>query len=223
MASNPSPRMGLARPLANHGFSRDEHYNNLTVLDGFPGVYICTSGTRPGGWGSPHEGMLIWETDTELRWRWTGSVFVRDAPAGLLGVSTLPDPFSTGNTSPTSAISTAVTIPPTNAGSTTRRIRIDATWYAIDNGTNTTLGAAEVSILRGTTVIVKHLLRGRPTTDAEELNWGTGSSIVAFDNPSDGDATYHLAINSVVAVGGTTTLRASATTPAQLAVTEIGL
>lgn len=223
MATSPSPRLELERPLANHGFSRAEHYNNLTLIDGYPGTFICTSGTRPGGWGTANEGMVIWETDTDLRWRWDGTKFVRFAPLGLLNVSTVTANASTGATSPVQVITTAVTVPAFTVGSTAKRIKIEASWYAIDNGTDTTLGAAEVSIMRDTTVIMKQLLRGRPTTDTEELNWGTGGSIVVFDDPTAGAESYHLAINSVAAVGGTTTLRATATTPAQLAVSEVGV
>jgi hypothetical protein len=167
--------------------------------------------------------MTIWETDRNLRWRWNGSAFVRDAPIGLLNSSAITADASTGATTPQAVITTAVTVPEFTVGSTARRIKIEANWYAIDNGTDTTLGAAEVSILRDTTVIMRQRLRGRPDTSTDELEWGEGGSIVVYDDPTAGAESYHLAINSVAAVGGTTTLRATATTPAQLAVTEVGV
>lgn len=222
MATSPTPRLGLERPLAGHGFDRTEFYDLYTLLDGFPGIYLCTSGTRPSGWGTQHTGMLIWETDTSLRWRWSGTAFVRDAPKGLLGVSSLTSNQSTGATTPTSVLSKAVTIPAFTLSNVDPRIKVEANWYAIDNGTLNTLGGAEVSLLRGSTVIARQRLRGRPDT-ATELEWGEGGTIVAWDTPTAGAQTYHLAINSVPSVGGTTTLRATATNPAQLAISEVGV
>lgn len=217
--------MALERPLSGHGFQRSEWFDNLTIVDNYPGQFICTSGTRPGSWGAAHDGMIIFETDTRLAWRWdaTNTKFVRLSPAGVLGQSTITADDSTASTTPVSVISSAVTVPAFTTGSTTKRIKVEASWYAIENGTDTTLGAAEVSILRGTTVIKKLRLRGRLNTSTEELEWGEGGTIVAWDDPTAGAQTYHLAINSVASVGGTTYLRASATTPADLVVSEVGV
>lgn len=224
MATSPTPRMGLERPLEDHQYSRGEYADNLSKIDQFPGVFICTSGTRPVSWGAAHSGMQIWETDRSLMWRWDGAAFVRVGPLGLLAdPSQLTSDESTAATTPTSALARAVTVPPTNAGSTTRRIKVTASWYAITNGSETTYGVAEVSILRGSSVIVARRVRGRPSTDTDYLDWGGGGALVAYDNPAAGAHTYHLAINSIAAVGGTTTLIASPTTPAQLAVEEVGL
>lgn len=216
--------MGIERPLAGHAFSREEWYDALTKIDGYPGTFICTSGTRPSGWGSPHVGMKIFETDTSLEWRWNGTAFVRDRPLGLLGdVSVRTTDFATAATAATSALSNAVTIPAFTLSSTNKRIKVEASYYAVDNGTATTLGASFVYLLRGATVLAKHRVVGRPDTDAEELNWGEGRTITGWDAPPAGAATYHLAISTVAAVGGTSTLRASATTVATLAVSEVGL
>lgn len=215
--------MGIKRPLAGHGFDRVEFYDNFTLIDGYPGTFLCTSGTRPSGWGSPHIGMKIFETDTSLTWRWNGTAFVRDAPMGLLGTSTITADASTAATAATNVITVAVTVPTPSPSSTAKRIKVEAEWYAIDNGTATTLGASFVYLLRGGTVLAKKRLRGRPDTASDELEWGEGGSIGAWDSPSAGAQSYHLAISTVASVGGTTTLRASPTTPAQLAVTEVGL
>lgn len=223
MATSPTSRLALLRPLAGHGFSRTEYYDNLGIIDQFPGLFICTSSTRPT-WGSAHNGMRIWETDRSLEWRWDGSAFVRVLPLGLLATpSILTSDDSTAATSPESVLSCAVTVPATNAGSTTKRIKVTGNWHSIINGTETDLGVAEVSLMRGASVIAKAMVRGRPNTDTDYLDWGVGGTIVGWDDPTAGAQTYHLAINSVPAVGGTTTIEATATTPATLAVEEVGL
>lgn len=224
--SSTSPRLGLVRPVTADSFQTSDHFNNLTLLDGFPGVFICTSGTRPGSWGAAHTGMLIFETDTSLMWRWNGTIFVRHMPVGLLGTTDLTTDFSTAATSATTAISCAVTVPPTTVGSTTKRIRVSGSWNALDNGTSTTLGACEVSLYRASTALKTLLWRGRPNTAASPLDWGMGGTIEAYDDAggvAGGALTYTLRINSIASVGGTSTLRASAAAHAQLAVTETGL
>jgi hypothetical protein len=224
MAYSLSARLGLKRPLPNHDFDRQEAYDNLTVIDAHPGVYPCTELSRPSTWGAAHEGMVILETDTALMWRWNGLDFLRVMPMGLLADPAVrTTDFSTAATTPDSALSLTVDVPETNTSSTTKRIRIDGTFYAIENGTDTTYGVSEVTILRDAVVVAKMRVTGRPATDTDYLDWGQGRTFTAFDNPPAGNYTYHLSINSVAAVGGTTVLKASATQVAQLAVTEVGL
>lgn len=224
MATAPTPRMGIERPLAGHAFSRQEQYDAYTLIDGYPGQFLCTSGTRPSGWGSAHIGMKIFEIDTSLVWRWTGSAFVRDAPLGLLAnPSQRTTDFSTASSAATAALSNSVIIPAFTPSSTNMRIKVEANFYAIDNGTDATLGASFVYLMRGSTQIARQRIVGRPDTDAQELNWGQGGTIMAWDDPPAGAATYHLSISTVATIGGTSTLRASATTRAQLAVSEVGL
>jgi hypothetical protein len=225
MAFSLSARLGLKRPLSGHGFNRQESYDNLTVLDAYPGIYPCTLATRPVSWGAAHNGMHIFEMDTLLTWRWSGSAFVRTGPLGLLAAITeRSTDFSTAATSPTTAMTVGATVPATNVGSTTKRIKVEANWYAIVNATDTTLGAAEVSLIRdGATLLCTQRVTGRPSTDTDYLDWGQGGTIVGWDNPAAGAHTYTLAINSIAAVGGTTVLKASATQVAQMAVSEVGL
>lgn len=218
-----TPRLGLKRPDTSDGFVTLDHYNNLTALDAYPGLFICTSGTRPVGWGASHSGMRIWETNTNLEWRWDGAAFVRVYPLGLLGYSEITADFSTALTSPQTAITTNVTVPATNAGSTTKRIRVSATAYQVVNGTTTTLGSAEVSLYRGATALKVMLVRGRPYDVSDPLENGEGVTIEAYDDAAAGAQTYTLRINSIAAIGGTTVLEAAATAPAHLSVTEVGL
>jgi hypothetical protein len=221
--SSLSQRLGLKRPDTADGFSTVDISNNWGILDNYPGTYICTAGTRPVGWGAAHSGMQIWETDTSLMWRWNGSAFVRTRPTGLLGLSEITTDFSTALTSATAAITANVTVPVTNAGSTTKRIRISASWYSLENGTTSTLGASEVSLYRGSTALKVLLWRGRPFDSTDPQDNAGGGTIEAYDNPAAGAQTYTLRINSIASVGGTTVLKAAVTAPAHLAVEEVGL
>ena len=219
-----SPRLNLKRPVIGDPHVTQDHYDNLTLLDGFPGLYICTSGTRPAGWGAAHSGMRIWETDTSLEWYWNGTAFRRINPLGLLGdPAELAADFPTAATSATTALTTTVTVPVTNSGSTTKRIRVSASFYGLDNGTGTTFGACEVSLYRDSTALKTVLWRGRPTTATSPLDWGPGGTIEAYDATPAGSQTFTLRVNSLSSVGGTTTLRASPTQKATLAVEEVGL
>ena len=223
--SSPSPRIGLKRPLGADGWLLQDFVDNFNLLDAMPGVTPCTSGAgRPSTWGASQNGMYISETDTGLLWRWNGSIFVRAHPVGLLAdPSEIAADFPTASTTAVAAITANVTVPATTAGSTTKRIRVSASWYALDNGTSTTLGACEVSLWRGAVALKTMQWRGRPNTAASPLDWGTGGTIEAWDAPAAGAQTYTLRVNSLASIGGTTYLRASPTTKATLAVIEEGL
>ena len=222
-----SPRLGLVRPLSSDAFITQDFYDNYTTLDSYPGSYICTSSTRPSGWGSAQTGMEIFETDTLLRWYWSGTAFIRHAAEGVLGHSDLTSDFATTATSSTStspsatAISCTVSVPATHSSSTTKRIRVTASYYRIDN----TAGVAEATLYSGTTLLYRASIRGKDDGEVDPMDWAGGGSIVAFDLPSTsgGSVTYTLRVNSLAASTGTTTLRASATAPAVLVVEEVGV
>lgn len=225
MATSATPRIGLLRPLAGgHGFSRDENYDNLSLLDTLPGIYLCESSSRPLTWTAANEGQFIFETNTKLLWRWDGAQFMRFGPSGLLGTADLAADFATASLSAQTALSAVVSVPATSPGSTAKRVRVSASWYALDNGTDTTLGICEVSLRRdpGDVLLRKMLWRGRPSTASDPLNWGVGGTIVGLDAPSAGSTTYRLCINSIVTQGGTSTLRADISNPAYIDVEEFG-
>lgn len=226
MSSN-TPRLGLKRPVTADGFVTLDHFNNLTLLDAYPGAFICTASTRPTGWGVGNTGQGIFETDTSLNWRWSGTAWIRAAPIGMLGLSEIVVNFSTASTSPSAAITTSVTVPATTTGSTTKRIKVTGSWYVAYNGTTTTLGALEISLFRtgNATPLMVQLVRGRPTTATSPLDWGIGGTIVGFDLPAvaGGSLTYTLNVNSLASVGGTSVMVASASQPARLTVEEVGV
>ena len=176
-------------------------------------------------WGSAHIGMRIWETDRNLQWRWNGTAFVRIHPVGMLGQSQLATTFSTSATSATPAHSVTVTVPPTHAGSTTKRIKCSASWRQVDNGDATTGGLTVVTLRRqpGAAVLQRVEAPGRPNSAIDPALRGRGGSIFGMDDYAVGAATYELCINADATIGGTSTLRASATDPVSILVEEVGL
>lgn len=76
--STTSPILNLTLPASDGSdpFSlADDFLANWAILDGAPGVFICTSDTHPT-WGSGQSGRLIFETDTDNLLEWNGSNFV---------------------------------------------------------------------------------------------------------------------------------------------------
>jgi len=222
-----SARLGLSRPLSSDAFATTDFYDNYTLLDNYPGTYICTSSTRPTTWGSSQTGMEIFETDSLLRWYWSGTAFVRHSAEGVLGQSDVTSDFSTTATSSTStspsptAITTTVTVPATHSTSTTKRIRVTASFYRIDN----TAGVANATIYADSDLLFSASVRGKTDAETDPMDWASGGTFVAYHAPAvaGGSITYTFRINSLAASTGTTTLRASATAPAFLTVEEVGV
>ncbi len=89
--STTSPILGLTLPASDGSddFSTTPFIANWDILDGAPGVFVCTSGTHPS-WGGPQIGRLIVETDTGNLLQWNGTVFVApDYPVTLTNAVTL--------------------------------------------------------------------------------------------------------------------------------------
>ena len=94
-----SDKLGLSKPLTTDPFDTATIAANWQIVDDHPGVFICTSGTRPT-WGANQDGMFIFETDSGLAYRWdngSGS-FLRLNPTGHLvgSTETTPQTNATG-------------------------------------------------------------------------------------------------------------------------------
>jgi hypothetical protein len=72
--SGTTPRLGLKTWDQSDPFLRQDFNDNNGRLDGYPGAYICTSGSRPA-WGAAQSGMRIFETDTRRELVWTGTAW----------------------------------------------------------------------------------------------------------------------------------------------------
>lgn len=69
-----SPRLNLTLPAGGDQFSRQQLNNNFSLIDAQPGVFPCTSTTRPV-WAAAQAGQLIVETDTRRVLEWDGAAW----------------------------------------------------------------------------------------------------------------------------------------------------
>lgn len=194
-----SARLAIAKPTTADDFDTDEIAANWQKVDDHPGIYICTSGTRPS-WGAAHEGMLILETDTDLYWRWTGAAFTRLGPSGHLGGTSRTTSVTENAGVAATVLSQAVTVP---AGG--RKLQISFAWPSSVGD-----GAAWVAL----------------GYDGSQLNrfglWATynpGGTWVQYHTPTAGAHTYAI---TLLKVGGTYhQLAATATDIMTLDVVEV--
>ncbi len=143
MPSN-SARLGLIKWTTADDFRNADLVANWNKLDAFPGIFICTSITRPSNWALAQEGNTIYEIDTSLYWTWTGSSWARRVPAGFLGQAERLSDLVTTSTNYQLVVTTNITIPQGD-----RRVMI-----VIENsGVTNTLGLTEFAIFRGATQI----------------------------------------------------------------------
>ena len=155
-----------------------------------PGV--CTSTTRPG---SPYDGQLIYETDTNRVAVYDTSSWVYKTPASTTGsvlqvVSTVKaDTFSTASTSYTDVTGLTVTITPS---STSNKILVQA-----DCKTGNSNGSrATVRLVRDTTAIYDGTAAGNRIQsffggDGAGTNSMYQASAVFLDSPSTTSATVY--------------------------------
>jgi len=94
-----SPILGLKRPDDTDPFLTSDFVSNYNILDGSPGVFICTSSTRPA-WGSAQAGRVVFLTDYKSFQYWDGSAWQNErAATGLYaGGATFNATLSKGST-----------------------------------------------------------------------------------------------------------------------------
>lgn len=199
----PTPRIGYPAPLTTDPYDTSEESDRWFLADDFPGVFICTSGTRPnsGGsapvWNSIHEGMLIFETDSDLLWRWGGSGFVRLHAVGHLDTNRRTSDLTVTSGSYTNVAQASADIP--EGG---RNIQVTASWPEVSGG------AAVMAIYRGGSLLFEW-----------KVPVGSGGSQVYVDEaPASGATNYILKVKNAAA---TTTVECAATSPASIYVVEV--
>ena len=69
--STRTTKMNLVSNSGSDSFLLQDFATNWNTLDSAPGIYICTSQTRPT-WGSNQAGRAIVETDTFRNLIWNG-------------------------------------------------------------------------------------------------------------------------------------------------------
>lgn len=67
-----STYLGLKLNSATDPFLLSDFIGNWTILDGSPGVYVCTSSSRPA-WTAAQAGRLIFMTDYKALSYWSGT------------------------------------------------------------------------------------------------------------------------------------------------------
>lgn len=75
-----SPKLGLTVPTTTDQFKTADIAANWNTIDGSPGIFPCTSSTRPT-WGTSQVGRTILETDTHRSLQWTGTAWQEPAVA----------------------------------------------------------------------------------------------------------------------------------------------
>lgn len=193
----PTPRIGYPAPLTTDDYDTSEESDRWFLADDYPGVFICTSGTRPSTWDSIHEGMLIFETDSDLLWRWNGSAFVRAHAVGHLSTNQRTADLTVTSGSYTNVASASATVP--EGG---RSIQVTASWPEVSGG------AAVMAIYRGGSLLIEW-----------KVPVGSGASQVYVDAaPASGATTYTLKVKNAAA---TTTVECASTSPASIYVMEV--
>jgi hypothetical protein len=132
--STTSQHLGLKINDGSDPFLRADFTQNYNTLDQYPGVWICTSTTRPT-WGAGQTGMLIQETDTRRTMLWTGTTWreLLTGPAVWWG-STRPGVYLGSSTQVTYVVGTfTVNRPGSLLGITTTELALPTRGYISTN------------------------------------------------------------------------------------------
>jgi len=94
-----STYLGLKLNSATDPFLLSDFIGNWTILDGSPGVFVCTSSSRPS-WTAAQAGRLIFMTDWKALSYWTGTAWLdcRDAAPVFAGGVYLNTAIARGTT-----------------------------------------------------------------------------------------------------------------------------
>jgi hypothetical protein len=214
----PSPKLGLNIFALADTFSTAQYNANWNALDNYPGLFVCTSTSRPA-WGANQNGMRISETDTGLLWTWNGTAFVRTHGIGNLGRVTRTSNVGTTSTwtppstgSPTSALTQTVHPPNGN-----RLLMIVVEVPEVQNAN----GLSYLIIQRDATILNSYpVWTSQETGSGNSGNAGNKGDFTTFDTPNEASAVYSLYFAAATVTGGTTTLVAAASRPIALTVLE---
>lgn len=101
-SGTPTSKLGLPQWNGTDLFSRVEFNSLMTQLDSTPGVYVCSSTTRPT-LTAGQAGRLIYQTDTNSLYEWTGSAWraVLATPTSSYVASSMRPTHYTGATNVT--------------------------------------------------------------------------------------------------------------------------
>jgi len=161
MSTSETSRLKLKQPDPVSGLVLVSELNdNTNILDANPGVFICTSTTRPS---APFEGQHIYETDTENHMVRVGSAWE------FLSSTSAPYRVATG----------IVTVAVNNSNSGTGAISFPAGRFSVapvltlgvNNGGATWLAFFSNINAGGATCVVRHYLNTGGQTANVPVNW----------------------------------------------------
>jgi hypothetical protein len=106
-------RLGLLKPAGSDPFLRTDFNTTWDTLDNHPGVFVCTSGSRPS-WGVDQDGLLIFETDTSRLMQWDGDSweYVRQHGNGYESFASFNDAMAPNSTINNKALGDITTTTP---------------------------------------------------------------------------------------------------------------
>lgn len=198
-------RLGLLKHTGSEPFAIEDYQYNWDTLDESPGIFVCTSATRPT-WGNGQSGRIILETDSLLLWRWTGTAWARLSGRGHIAYNTVTSSLNTTSTTYQTAVSVTPTI---FAGNRKQQITVSGPKAYNTNG------RVELGIFRDASQLTEWTQPGDSANDAMPF------SMTIFDEPSAGTPAYSLRYRVPSGVGGTSHLVAGANSPIQIAVVEL--
>lgn len=207
--SSLTDRLGLIVNTTADNFIVQDFTDNSQKLDDYPGIFICTSGTRPT-WGANQNGMAIYETDTDLIWHWSGAAWERKVAKGHILGEELNSDFNTSSTTYVVAIDITVTVA---AGNRRHLVIIHAP------GVYNTNGLTQFAAYRDANLLQEWYSQG--WTGAPVEKYPRPIFAVIPDTPGAGSITYSLQVRAVSGIGGTSTIQATATKPLSIDIVEV--
>ena len=221
-----TPRQKLIRPSVNDPFSTADIAANWNTLDRSPGIYPCTSTSRPS-FDQAQRGRHIYETDTDLMWAWTGTAWSRVAPKGLLtttsgakAVGVRTSNFATTSATPVVVVSVQnVVVPPGN-----RTIEVRAQWSrAYANGAGYFYGRIYRSATSNSgPVLNQWAMSGLSGGSADTWDKGDGGGYSAYIRNGLPAGVYDFSLQIfITSVGSTATITGEPNIPNELFVMEM--
>lgn len=204
-----SARLGLKRHTTADDFHIADYFGNWGILDQYPGQFVCTSVTRPT-WASAQAGQSIYETDTELVWRWNGTAWVRPTGKGFLARAVVTSDVVNTTSTYATGVTVNATVP---AGS--RRVQVTVEAPSVTS----TASFTELAIFRDATQLTSWANKGGVGATVQDQD--EPEFVTVIDGPSAGTYAYVLKFRANSGYGGTSTLKATPTRPIAISVVEI--